>query len=324
MGDKILVVGGAGYIGAHVVNEFIKADYEVAVLDNLSTGQQVNFNQDAQFIHGDIQDRFFLEKVFKTPYKSVVHLAAAKAAGESMLEPEKYSHQNIIGSLNLIEAVSNAGVKNFIFSSTAAVYGEPEYLPIDEQHPLIPTNYYGFTKLEIEKYLEWYEKLKGIRSASLRYFNAAGYDKNGEVKGLEKNPANLIPIVMEVAAGMREELLIFGGDYATKDGTGCRDYIHVTDLAIAHVKAHQFLITKKESLSINLGTGNSLSVLDIVNKTEEISKKKIAYKIVGRRQGDPAELYAISKNAKKVLNWEARSSDLDSLIRTTWDRYRID
>ena len=322
MAEKILIVGGAGYIGSHVVNEFLKSGYEVDILDNLSTGQQINLHSEAQFIYGDIQDRFHLRNIFKTPYSAVVHLAAAKAVGESMIEPEKYSRNNIIGSLNLIEAVANAGVDKFIFSSSAAVYGEPEYLPIDENHSLNPTNYYGFTKLEIERYLQWYDRLKGIKFASLRYFNAAGYDQAGAIKGLEKKPANLIPLVMEVAIGKRKQLAVFGGDYPTQDGTGYRDYIHVTDLAVAHVKAFEYLRAGKKSLSVNLGTGKSYSVLEVVQKAEDISKQKISYSIVERRKGDPAELYASSSIAKDTLNWEAEISDLDSLIRTTWERYK--
>ena len=212
-------------------------------------------------------------------------------------------------------------VDKFIFSSTAAVYGYPKYLPLDENHPLEPINYYGFTKLEIERILKWYGELKGLKYATLRYFNAAGYDSQRRIQFLEKNPANLIPIVMEVASGRREKMEVFGNDYDTSDGTGVRDYIHVTDLASAHVKAIEYL-KANDSITVNLATGESHSVLDIIQETKEVSGKDIPFNIVDRRPGDPAELYAGTTLAFDQLNWRVKHSDLNALIKTTWQVYK--
>jgi len=212
-------------------------------------------------------------------------------------------------------------VDKFIFSSTAAVYGYPKYLPLDENHPLEPINYYGFTKLEIERILKWYGELKGLKFAALRYFNAAGYDPEGRIRFLENNPANLIPIVMEVASGRREKMEVFGNDYDTTDGTGVRDYIHVTDLASAHVKAIEYL-KANDSITVNLATGESHSVLDIIQETKEVSGKDIPFNIVDRRPGDPAELYAGTTLAFDQLNWRVKHSDLNALIKTTWQVYK--
>ena len=320
---SILIVGGAGYIGSHVTLEFLNHGFKVTVLDNLSSGQQINLFPQADFIHGDIQDRVLLGNIFKdNQFDGVIHLAALKAAGESMFKPEKYSHQNISGTLNLLEAISLSDTKIIVFSSTAAVYGMPQYLPTDEKHPLNPINYYGFTKLEVERILSWYDQLKGIKSGCLRYFNAAGYDTEGRVKGLEKNPANLLPIVLEAACGIREEMQVFGDDYPTPDGTGIRDYIHVSDLASAHLKAFEKIEKSNESLTVNLATEKGISVLEMIQMTEKISGRKVNYKIVDRRAGDPAELYAKSDLAKELLDWTPKHSDLKTLIESTWNVYK--
>ncbi len=319
---KILVVGGAGYIGSHVVLEFLEAGHHVSVLDNLSSGQQINLFQEAEFIHGDVQNRLFLRDLFAEEFDAVVHLAALKAAGESMIIPEQYTYQNINGTLNVLEAVSNSKTRIFVFSSTAAVYGMPQYLPIDEEHPLVPINYYGFTKQEIERFLDWYDRLKNIKFASLRYFNAAGYNTEGKIKGLEKNPANLIPIVMEVAAGLRESMDVFGDDYPTEDGTGVRDYIHVSDLANAHLKAFEYIAEKKSSITLNLGTGTGYSVLEVIKMAEKISGRKVNYKIAPQREGDPADLYAKAEKANSLINWSPRFSDLKTMIESTWELYK--
>lgn len=320
--NTVLVVGGAGYIGSHVVLEFLKTGHEVTVLDNLSSGQQINIFAKAQFVHGDIQDRILLRDLFSRNFDAVVHLAAQKAAGESMIFPEKYSLQNISGTINLLEAISFSKTRAIIFSSTAAVYGTPQYIPIDEEHPLAPINYYGFTKQQIELFLEWYDRLKALRYANLRYFNAAGYDHEGKVRGLEKNPANLIPVVMETTCQIRTSMEIFGNDYPTPDGTGIRDYVHVSDLARAHVKAFDYLLQNNKSLTVNLGTGEGYSVLEVIKMTEKISGKKMKYNITGRRSGDPAELYAKADKAKKILGWQPELSKLDSIIESTWKVYK--
>lgn len=319
---SILVVGGAGYIGSHVVRAFLEAGHQVSILDNLSTGQQINLSRKARFIHGDVQDRMLLKIVCSENYDAVIHLAALKAAGESMEIPEQYAHQNITGTLNLLEAISQSTTRIVIFSSSAAVYGTPEYLPADEEHPLKPINFYGFTKLEIERFLEWYDRLREIKFASLRFFNAAGYDVNGMVPGLETNPANLLPIVLETVCGIRDKMQVFGNDYSTPDGTGVRDYIHVTDLASAHLKAFESISKTHQSLTVNLGTGNGHSVLDIIKMTETVTGKKVNYEITARREGDPAELTAKSNLADQLLGWTPQFSDLKTLVDSTWQIYK--
>ena len=317
---KVLVTGGAGYIGSHVVLALCEEGNNVVVLDDLSTGNREAVDKRALFIQGSTLNQDDLSKGLNG-VDAVVHLAAFKAAGESMIYPEKYSHNNITGTITLLNAMVNHTVNKFIFSSTAAVYGYPQYLPLDENHPLEPINYYGFTKLEIERILKWYGELKGLRFAALRYFNAAGYDPQGRITSLENNPANLIPTVMEVASNRREKMEVFGDDFDTADGTGVRDYIHVTDLASAHVKAIEYL-NENANLTVNLATGESHSVFDVINLAKEISGQDIPFDIVDRRPGDPAELYAGTNQAFESLNWEAEYSDLKTLLETTWKVYQ--
>ena len=317
---KVLVTGGAGYIGSHVVLALCEEGNNVVVLDDLSTGNHESVDKRALFIQGSTLNQDDLSKGLNG-VDAVVHLAAFKAAGESMIYPEKYSHNNITGTITLLNAMVNHTVNKFIFSSTAAVYGYPQYLPLDENHPLEPINYYGFTKLEIERILKWYGELKGLRFAALRYFNAAGYDPQGRITSLENNPANLIPTVMEVASNRREKMEVFGDDFDTADGTGVRDYIHVTDLASAHVKAIEYL-NENANLTVNLATGESHSVFDVINLAKEISGQEIPFDIVDRRPGDPAELYAGTNQAFESLNWEAEYSDLKTLLETTWKVYQ--
>ena len=316
---RVLVTGGAGYIGSHVVLELCDKGYEVVVLDDLSSGNKGAVDKRAKFINGSTLNNSDLELGLEK-VEAVIHLAAFKAAGESMLDPIKYSQNNILGSINLLNAIIKHKINSFVFSSTAAVYGYPEYLPLDENHPLEPINYYGFTKLEIEKILQWYSELKGLKFAALRYFNAAGYDINGRLNFLEKNPANLIPTTMEVASGMRNKMHVFGNDYNTYDGTGLRDYIHVSDLAEAHLKALDFL-NNNINIKVNLSSGEKHSVIDVIDMTKKISGKEINYEIVERRPGDPAELYASSDLAYDALHWKPKYSDLKTLIESTWDAY---
>ena len=319
---RVLLVGGAGYIGSHVALAFLDNGHQVGIFDNLSSGLRENLHSGSEFFEGDILDTARLAEVCAKGWDAIIHLAAYKAAGESMISPEKYSVNNISGSLNLMIAAVEHGIDTFVLSSSAAVYGEPEYLPIDENHPTNPSNYYGFTKLEIERNLRWYDQLKGLNYASLRYFNAAGYDKQGRVPGLELNPANLIPVVMEAAVGIRDELLVFGKDYDTPDGTGVRDYIHVTDLADAHVKATESVFTSKESMLVNLGSETGLSVLEIVESARQITGRDIPMKIVDRRAGDPAKLVASSSRALQLLNWKTQFSSAAEIISTTWQVYK--
>lgn len=319
---RVLLFGGAGYIGTHVALAFQQRGDTVGIYDNFSSGLRENILPGSVVYDADILDEDALKKALADSWDAVIHLAAFKAAGESMIRPEKYSKNNITGSLNLITACVEAGVKNFVLSSSAAVYGEPTYLPIDEKHPTNPENYYGYTKLAIERHLHWYDALKGLKYASLRYFNAAGYDPDGKMTGLERNPANLIPVVMEAAVGKRGELKIFGNDYPTEDGTGVRDYVHVTDLADAHVKAVDHLLSGKQSITVNLGSEQGLSVLEILNSARRISGKEIPAEFTARRAGDPAKLVATSVEAERILGWKARYSSLDSIIETTWKVYK--
>lgn len=319
---RVLVVGGAGYIGSHVARAFLDRNDSVTVFDNLSSGVRENLFKDADFVQGDILDFPKIKSTMAQGFDAVVHLAAFKAAGESMTNPEKYSVNNICGAVNLLNAASETGVTNIVFSSSAAVYGAPHYVPLDERHPTEPINYYGFTKLEIERLLSWYERLRGIRFAALRYFNAAGYDINGRIKGLEKNPQNLLPVVMEAAAEMRGRIAIFGDDYETEDGTGVRDYVHVSDLADAHLLACDFIRDSGASLTVNLGSEKGISVKAMVDTARRITGRAIPADVVGRRDGDPATLIASSEKASNVLAWKATRSDCETLVSSTWNVYK--
>ncbi len=318
---RILVVGGAGYIGSHVVKELLKTGYEVRVFDNLSTGQEVNLFENAEFIQGDILDTPTLEKAMKG-MDGVVHLAAKKAVGESMEKPDLYALNNLNGTINVLNAMVKENVKYFVFSSTAAVYGMPDVEVLNEQTPLNPINFYGFSKKMIEDVLSWYDRLKGIKFVALRYFNAVGYDEDGDVKGLEKNPQNLLPIVMETIFGVREKMTIFGSDYPTKDGTCVRDYIHVSDLASAHELAFQYLLKGNESQIMNLGTGFGHSVKEMIETAEAVTGQKVNYEMGERRAGDPASLMAFSKKAHELLGWEPKHSSLENIIETTYKLYQ--
>lgn len=318
---KILVIGGAGYIGSHVTRALLDKKYKVCVYDNLSSGRAENIFPEVDFVKGDILDYPFLVKTMNKGFEGLIHLAAFKAAGESMVKPEKYSLNNISGTINILNAASTCQVQRIIFSSSAAVYGEPQYIPIDEKHQLRPANYYGFTKLEIERFLDWYDRLKNLRYASLRYFNAAGYDSKGRIKGLEKNPENLLPIVMEVASGWRDKLSVYGNDYETRDGTGLRDYIHVSDLAEAHVLAFTYLYQNNKSITVNLGSESGITVHEMITKAREITGQAIPTEIVQRRPGDPATVLASASYARKKLGWKAQHSDLETLIKSTWNVY---
>ncbi len=318
---KVLVIGGAGYIGSHVVKELMNSGHKVTVFDNLSSGLLQNLFCENDFIAGDILYPENLDAAFSRGFDAFIHLAAFKAAGESMILPEKYSVNNITGTLNILNSAVAHNCKYMVFSSSAAVFGEPQYLPIDENHPKNPENYYGYTKLSIEQFMQWYDKLKGLKFASLRYFNAAGYDPEGVLYGLEQNPANLLPIIMEVACGMREKMKIFGNDYDTRDGTCIRDYVHVTDLAIAHVKALEYIVKNNESLTVNLGSETGTSVTEMVEAARKITGQKILADYVERRPGDPACLVASAKLASEKLNWKAEYSDLNTLIDSTYKAY---
>ncbi len=319
MSDKknILVTGGAGYIGSHLVRLLCDNGYSVYVFDDFSSGLRENLDSRLKdVIEGNILNNDDLEKAFSNQIHTVFHFAAFKAAGESMINPGKFAWNNIAGSINLLNAMLKYEVMNIVFSSSAAVYGNPHYMPVDEKHPVIPTNYYGYTKLAIERNLTWYSQLKGINYAALRYFNATGYDVKGNLKGKEKNPANLSPVVMEVAAGDRENMQVFGNDYQTIDGTGVRDYIHVSDLADAHVLAMNYIIKEDKDLLVNLGTGRGYSVLEVIKAAAKVTGREIPYKIMSRREGDPSELIASSDLAGELLGWKAQYSDIENIFKT--------
>jgi UDP-glucose 4-epimerase len=287
----------------------------------MSSGLQENLLPGIPFILGDTLKPEQLKAAMKG-VDSIIHMAALKAAGESMVKPEKYAENNISGTINLLNAATAAKVKYFVFSSSAAVYGEPQYLPMDESHPTAPMNFYGHTKLAIENLLRWYSQLKGLRFSSLRYFNAAGYDVDGELNGLEHEPNNLLPIVLETIVGRRKKVEVFGTDYDTRDGSCIRDYIHVSDLADAHLKALDYLKHENQDLVINLGTSNGLSVLEIMQVAREVSGQEFNYTLGPRRAGDPAVVLAKADLAAKLLNWKPKHSDASTLLETTLRAYR--
>ena len=319
--QKVLVVGGAGYIGSHVVKALRDAGKSPVVFDNLSSGLRENLLPEIPFILGDT---LFPEqlKPAMSGVDSIIHMAALKAAGESMTEPEKYAKNNISGTVNLLNAATAAKVKYFVFSSSAAVYGEPQYLPLDEAHPVEPLNFYGYTKLIIENLLRWYSQLRGMRFSSLRYFNAAGYDVDGELNGLEHEPNNLLPIVLETIMGQREKVEVFGTDYDTRDGSCIRDYIHVSDLADAHLRALDYLKCENQDLVVNLGTSKGLSVLEIMQIAREVSGAEFKYTLGPRRAGDPAVVLAKADLAAELLGWRAKHSDAQTLLETSLRAYR--
>ncbi len=318
---RILVIGGAGYIGSHVVKDLLANGHEVTVFDNLSSGHRCNLFPNAAMAEGDITDPDALRRVMQKGFDGVVHLAAKKAVGESMENPQKYAVNNLSGTINILNAMADNNIKYLVFSSSAAVYGIPQYLPIDERHPTEPINFYGFTKLDIEKLMNWYDRLKGIKYIALRYFNAAGYDESGDIRGLDTAPQNLLPIIMEAAIGKRDKLKIFGNDYDTPDGTCIRDYIHVSDLASAHTAALNYLQEKNRSEILNLGTETGTSVLEMLKAAEKVIGRPIAFEFAPRRPGDPARLTASAQTAQQLLNWKPSHSDIDNIVRSTWAVY---
>lgn len=319
MTKKILVAGGAGYIGSHVQKQLLEEGFEVLVFDDLSSGDEANLLPEAEFIRGNILDKPVLEMAMAEGIDGVVHLAAKKAVGESMVHPELYAENNLTGSINILNAMVKNGVKHIVFSSSAAVYGMPQYVPIDENHPIAPINYYGYTKRAIEENMEWYAKLGKLNYAALRYFNAVGYAADKSITGKERNPQNLMPIIMEAATGKREKFSIFGNDYDTADGTCVRDYVHVSDLAKAHTAAMKKLMTDGESFTVNLGTGKGTSVKEIVEACEKVTQRTLNYDYAPRRAGDPATLTANADKARKLLGWEPEYTDVEDIISTVWN-----
>lgn len=313
---RVLVTGGAGYIGSVVVEELLSDDHQVVVYDNLAKGHRQSVPANVPFIESDLLDRErLIEAVREHQIEAVIHMAADSLVGESVQKPDKYYRSNVVAGLALLEAMGDTGVKRLVFSSTAAVYGEPEKQPIEETDLTNPTNPYGETKLTFERALRWYESAYGIRYASLRYFNAAGAtDRCGEWHDPE---THLIPLVLQAATGQREHVEIYGEDYPTRDGTCVRDYIHVVDLARAHVSALQIL--GERSAIYNLGCGGEgYSVREVIDVANEITGREIPTKVGPRRSGDPAVLIASSEKIKRELGWAPQFQDLRKIIDSAW------
>lgn len=316
---SILVTGGAGYIGSHTVAEFLTHGEEVIVLDNLATGHK-GAVQGISFYQGDLHDTALLEKIFSShSIEAVIHFAASSLVGESVQEPLKYYRNNVGAAINLLETMNRFGVKKIVFSSTAATYGEPKQIPIKESDPTEPTSPYGETKLAIEQMLKWCDNAYGIKSVSLRYFNAAGAHPNGQIGEDHRPESHLIPIILQVALGQREHISVFGNDYPTEDGTCIRDYIHVMDLANAHYLALQRLRENGESGIYNLGNGKGFSVNEVIEEVRRITKHPIPVRMEARRAGDPAVLIASPEKAKTELGWSPSQSDLGTIIQSAWD-----
>ncbi len=315
---KILVCGGAGYIGSHTVKELLSEGFEVVVLDNFSSGRRVLL-VGGEVIAADLNDQKALRKVFRRgDIGAVLHFASLIQVGESYLQPHKYYSHNLITSLNLLGAMIEAGIERLIFSSSAAVYGIPDEIPIPESHPLRPYNPYGRAKLFIEQILQDCDRAYGIKSISLRYFNAAGADPDAEI-GENHNPeTHLIPLILDVALGRRNRLEIFGTDYDTLDGTCIRDYIHVSDLAIAHLLALEYLKDGGQNDVFNLGNGNGFSVREVMTTAIQITGCDIPYSESERRTGDPSILIGSSEKIRKTLGWKPSYDSLETIIKTAW------
>lgn len=316
---SILITGGAGYIGSHVIKNMKANDFDVITLDNLQKGHKKAVTY-GKFIKGDIGDKNLLDKIFtENNIEAVIHLAADSLVGESMENPGKYYQNNFSNGIVLLDQMIKHNIKNIVFSSTAAVYGEPKKIPISEEHPINPQNTYGESKYFFEKALERYDEIYNLKYMSLRYFNAAGADPSGEI-GEDHNPeTHLIPLVLDTAIGKRDKLYIFGSDYETRDGTCVRDYIHVSDLAKAHTLALKALLDGKNSSVYNLGNGEGYTVKEVIETARKITKHKIPAENSERRAGDPAVLIASSKKIKKELNWKADYPELKSIIKTAWN-----
>lgn len=315
---NILVVGGAGYIGSHMAKLLATNGYEVLILDNLSTG----FRDAARYgrlIEGDLADQNMLDRIFsENPITAVLHFAAFSQVGESIHEPARYYRNNVGNTQNLLDAMLRYDVRRFIFSSTAAVFGDPQYTPIDERHRLSPINPYGRSKRMVEEVLADYEHSYGLRFVTLRYFNAAGSDPDGELGERHDPESHLIPLVLQVASGRREHIAVYGNDYQTADGTCIRDYIHVWDLCSAHLLALKHLLTGGESNAFNLGNGNGFSVQEVIDTARRVTGKDITVQIQKRRSGDPAVLVADSEKVRKILGWRPSFVGLEVIIEHAW------
>ena len=315
----ILVCGGAGYIGSHAVHALVEKGEQVVIVDNLQTGHRGALNPAAKFYEGDIRDAAVLDKIFtENKIEAVIHFAANSLVGESMEKPLLYFNNNVYGMQVLLEGMVKHGVDKIVFSSTAATYGEPKRVPIHEDDETNPTNTYGETKLTMEKMMKWVSRANGVRYVSLRYFNAAGALPDGSIGEDHKTETHLIPLILQVPTGRRDHITVFGDDYPTPDGTCLRDYIHVVDLADAHVLALEYLRKGGASDIFNLGNGQGFSVKEMIAAAEKATGRSIKVEIGARRAGDPAQLIASSEKARSVLGWKPQFTDVEQVIGTAW------
>ena len=319
MSKRVLVTGGAGYVGSHCCKAFHSAGWDVVVYDNLSRGWR-EFVKWGPLIEGDILDRDHLFRAFQdVKPDAVAHFAALAYVGESVEQPGTYYRNNVVGSMNIFDAMLSVGADKLVFSSTCATYGEPQYLPIDEAHPQNPINPYGRSKLMVEKILQDYSDAFGLRSVSLRYFNAAGADPDGDVGERHEPETHLIPLALRGAGDPNYTLSILGDDYETRDGSAIRDYIHVADLADAHLRSLDYLAKDGATTKVNLGTGSGTSVIEIRDSVQSITARDVKSVIAPRRPGDPAALVAAPNRAKDLLGWVPKNSSVDQLIRDAWN-----
>ena len=315
----ILVLGGAGYIGSHTVYELVDYGEEVVIVDNLETGHVEAVHPKAKFYQGDIRNRAFIDRVFEeNKIDAVIHFAANSLVGESMTNPLKYYDNNLCGTKVLLDSMVAHRIDKIVFSSTAATYGEPENIPILETDKTCPTNCYGETKLSMEKMFKWTGRAHGLRYVSLRYFNACGAHESGRIGEAHAPETHLIPLILQVPNGKREAITIYGDDYPTPDGTCISDYIHVTDLAMAHIQAVQYLRAGNPSNIFNLGNGVGFSVKEVIEAARAVTGHPIPAVIEGRRAGDPARLIASSEKAREVLGWNPQHDDLSKIIASAW------
>jgi UDP-glucose 4-epimerase len=316
---KILIVGGAGYIGSHMVKQLANAGHDVITLDNLSYGYRDAVKY-GEFVQGDLGDDKILDSIFNDgSVDAVMHFAGFIQVGESMIKPSMYYQNNVANTLILLDAMLRHQIKNFIFSSTAAIFGEPDYTPIDEKHNKQPINPYGHSKLMIEQVLDDYDEAYGLRSTCLRYFNAAGADPDGELGERHIPETHLIPLILQAASGRRDDIKIFGDDYATDDGTCVRDYIHINDLCDAHLLALELMMKNNKSARFNLGNGEGFSVKQVIDVAKQVSGKNFKVTIEPRRAGDPAVLVADANLATQELNWRPKFAELEDIVRTAWN-----
>ncbi len=315
----ILVTGGAGYIGSHTTRLLLEGGHTVTVLDSLENGYRQAVPDNALFVEGSTHDQALVKQTLKDQaIEAVIHFAAYKAAGESVSQPGKYFYNNTAGTLSLLEAMVASDVKRLVFSSTAAVYGNPATLPASEEVPIAPENPYGQSKALVEQMLPWYEAAHGLKTVMLRYFNVAGAWKDGSLGEDPSRVGNLVPLVLQAAAGKRDQLTVYGTDYPTPDGTAIRDYIHVLDLADGHIKALDYLAQDGKTIAVNLGTGHGISVKEVIDQAEAVTGKKIPVAYGERRPGDPAQVWADNTKAKEILHWQPNYG-LEDILQTAWE-----